>query len=280
MTSALHSRGADTVNVDQLIVRLNGLGGFLTLHASILPTQPDDSGWIAEEDLHSTDQGPQLAILDRLAAHGFGGSRRALSASLLLRYGWSSGLLIGAWLASSVVIRRARLALRFSDNAVLTAVALQSYDTAVPASPSWPEAERRMLAAELVRHASPIVDAHHRWSGFSRKALWSMVTSSWAAQFAYIGERLNAPERGLSEAIAVLSIHAEIRDASPELYLVRADGKRGVCQMRRLCCLWFKTGQRQFCTSCPIIPAHERMARNIAWIAKHGLPDNIDTQRA
>lgn len=272
----------DAIEIATVLGELNALGSFLRLTQvdPLCAPDADAAGWMAESDLARIDVGPQARIIEKLGLHGFGGSRRALSASVMLRYGWASGVLIGPWLMRGHVIRDASLALRFSPNAVLVEAALRSHRDILTSGDAHEADLRRQLSHELAIRAAPIVEAHHEWSGFSRKALWSMVTSSWAAQFIHIGERLGDPERGLAAANDVLNIDPAIAAASPDLYMVRAEGKRGVCQMRRLCCLWFRSPQRPFCSSCPIIPADDRLARNRAWIAQHGLPDNERGKRA
>lgn len=275
--TAIARRPKDTGCPEQALVaatvdRLNALGVYLRYETGdpLAAKRQALSGWIEEIDLAFPDRPPVSRLLEALQRDGFGGNRRALSASILLRYGWSSGFLIGLWLATGNVAAGARLALCFSSNSVLTDVAVKDAGR-VFSSDVHSEAEMRaLLLRELSGRAAPIVEAHHRWSGFSRKALWSMVTSSWAAQFVLISEKLGDPERGLAEAEAVMRLDPEIEAARPELYMIEAEGKRGVCQMRRLCCLWFKGPKRQFCASCPIIPDDERLEKNRRWIAQRG----------
>jgi hypothetical protein len=274
MTALRHSDPiARTIAED--VQRLNDLGAYLkyTIGNPLAARAGRAAGWIAEAELGQVE-GPQEKLFAPLARDGFGGNRRAISASVLLRYGWSSGFLIGAYLVSGRVYRNADLALRFSSNTVLAEIAIRSADAVIePGELGNPEA-RAALAHELHSHAAPIVEAHHQWSGFSRKALWSMVVSSFGSQFTHISEKLGNPEHGLIEADHILTQLPEIEAARPDLYMVRAEGKRGVCQMRRLCCLWFKGGKKQFCASCPIIPDDDRLARNAKWIADRGLPDS------
>jgi hypothetical protein len=264
---------ADMELIAATVEKLNELGIYLR-YAAGEPAAGKLSGWIDEFDLAFPERQPMTKLFEALSEGGFGGNRRALSASIMLRYGWSSGFLIGLWLTQGAVAAGARLSLRFSSNAVLMEIAVRDCARVFGADgdPAW---LRGLLVRELAGRAAPIVEAHHRWSGFSRKALWSMVTSSWAAQFVHISEKLGEPERGLAEADALMRIDPEIEAARPELYMIEADGRRGVCQMRRLCCLWFKGSKRQFCASCPIIPEDERLERNRSWVAQRGVVDNL-----
>ena len=95
-----------------------------------------------------------------------------------------------------------------------------------------------------------------------------MTVSSWAAQMANVARQLGDPERGIREARAMFALDAEIMRAAPDLYEVRCGEVARTCQRRAGCCLYFKSEGRPFCTSCPILPEAERLARNRAWIAK------------
>lgn len=271
----------DMALVVQSVERLNALGAYLRYASPAeLPTTPRQratAGWIEEYDLAFPDRPPVSKLFAALTTDGFGGNKRALSASVMLRYGWSSGFLIGTWLTTGAVASGTRMLLRFSPNAVLMEIAVTDCARVFDSDGADRDQMRVLLMRELAGRAAPIVEAHHRWSGFSRKALWSMVTSSWGAQFVHISEKLGAPERGLEEAAAVMKLDPEIGAASPDLYMVHADGKRGVCQMRKLCCLWFKGPRREFCASCPIIPGEDRLERNRKWIAQRGLPETDGT---
>lgn len=263
------------VDLDALVGGLNALEPHLRFHTGdqLRREGAESEGWLEESDLMQIASGPQRRIVDRLSSGEFGANRRAVSASVLLRYGWSAGLLIGLYLTAGFVLRGARLQLRFTQtHAALADVSILEFDDAMSMSTHPRPEVRQALSDQLVAHAYSIVEAHHAWSGFSRKALWSMVTSSWGAQFAHLGELLGIPEIGLKEAELVLRLDPEIAAARPDMYMIEADGRQGVCQMRRLCCLWFKSGKRQFCASCPIIPTNDRLERNRQWIAQRGLP--------
>lgn len=262
------------IEIANQAAQLNALSPYIRYKAGDPLKSRDRFGWINEADLAAVDAPAQQRLLRALSHEGFGGNRRAVSASILLRYGWSSGYLIGLWLTRGQVAIRPALALRFTSNTVLSEIAVKSCDGFLDETASTRAALYAALSHELIWRAEPIVEAHHAWSGFSRKALWSMVTSSWAAQFIQISELIGDPERGLTDARHVLGMDARIAAASPDLYVVEAEGKRGACQRRQLCCLWFKGPKRQFCSSCPIIADSERLTRNRACIAQRRLPND------
>ena len=219
----------------------------------------DKDGWIDRAALADADEGPLADLNARFVAAGFGANRRAVSASLLLRYGWAAGFIVATWLARREVIRIDDFALKFSSMTLVEA--LWARDVTIVQS------GQDALLASLVAFSEPLVASQHRWSGFSRHALWAMVVSSWAAQFAAIGERLGRRAEAVAEAEALFAADREIAAAAPDLYEVSIGGAAQTCQRRAACCLYFKGPRRHFCASCPIIPATERIARNRDWVA-------------
>jgi hypothetical protein len=111
-----------------------------------------------------------------------------------------------------------------------------------------------------------VVAAQHAWSRYSRYALWSMVTSSWGAQFTSIGRQLGNPALGIAEARATFALHPELARAAPELYEVSAADAACTCQRRAACCLFYKRAGKSYCASCPLLPEHVRLERNRQWV--------------
>jgi len=252
--------------------RLNDLGAYLQYAVGDPRQLPYDVHWVEETDFAHLDKPSQQHLIAQLERSEFGSSPKACSAALLLRYGWSAGFLIGAWMTSGIVVQNARQSLGFNrSHVLLSGVCIQGCEGFLTPRTSSVEVRRERLLDELACHARAAVEAHHRWSGFSRKALWAMVTSSWAAQFATVGEKLGRPELALSEAAELLALDPDTSASQPELYIVQADGRNGICQKRKLCCLWHKSPQGGFCSSCPILPEHERLTRNHDWVRQYGI---------
>jgi hypothetical protein len=212
---------------------------------------------------------PLAALLARFGTLGLASSRKGASASLLLRIGWASGFAIGAYLAAGIVPSLRDYALRFSARGMLNGLWVRSMTLTRRASSGDAHAAlRRALLGSLLEFTEPILEAQHRWSGFSRHALWSMVTSSWAEQFISIARQLGDHRLGAREAQALFALDARAADAAPELYPVHAGDQDSTCQRRASCCLYYRSPRRDFCASCPIIPADERLERNRGWVAR------------
>ena len=237
---------------------IEGLTGGLAVTA-----QPDDTAdWISLQDLGDPDAGPLKALFDRFAAGGFGANRRAAAASLLLRYGWGAGGQIAAYLALGRTMRLTDFALHFSASTLINGVWVRAAEITGAATP---QTMRLRMLESLLEFTAPLVESQHQWSRFSRHALWSQVTSSWAAQFATIGERIGEREWAVEEGRQILALDPEIAAAAPEVYEVAGGLQSKVCQRRAACCLYFKGPRRHFCASCPIIPLGERLLRNRQW---------------
>lgn len=222
----------------------------------------DGEGWVGRAAMGDPEQGPLADLYARFAAAGFGANQRATAASLLLRHGWAAGFTIGAWLACGRIARIDDFALKFSPMTLVEALWIRSGSVVRPDDLA---SGRRAVADQLRGFTQDLIASQHDWSRFSRHALWAMVASSWAAQFAAIGERLGRRAEAVEEGRIVLAFDPEIAAAAPDVYEV--NGVRGseVCQRRAACCLYFKGPRRHFCASCPIIPAEERLMRNRAW---------------
>ncbi|MGY6273874.1 hypothetical protein ACXIUT_29790 [Achromobacter denitrificans] len=262
----------NTDRLKDIATRLNTLGAYLQYAVGDPQDLPYEVTWIEETDFSQLDTPTQQRLLAQLGKSEFGTSAKASSASLLLRYGWSAGFLIGAWMTSGIVVRGAIQSLAFNPSkTLLSGVCIRDCSGFLSPSDSPIAVRRQQLITELTLHARAVVEAHHRWSGFSRKALWSMVTSSWAAQFATVGEKLGRPEYAISETRKLLALDPDTAASQPELYLVEAGEKIGLCQKRKLCCLWYKSPKGGFCCSCPILPDTERLIRNRDWIQQYGI---------
>jgi hypothetical protein len=249
-----------TVALGQLRADLAPLLGLLRVEIDPI----DRDGWVDDAALGNPDAGPLADLNARFVAAGFGANRRAVAASLMLRYGWAAGFTIAAWLTRREVVRIDRFALKFSSMTMVEALWIQD---ARILRDLGEEEGRHALLESLLAFTEPLIASQHHWSRFSRHALWSMVTSSWAAQFASIGDRLGQRAPAVAEAERLMGRDPEIAAAAPRLYEVQEGRRSQTCQRRAACCLYFKGPRQHFCASCPIIPATERIARNRDWVA-------------
>jgi hypothetical protein len=228
---------------------------------------PDPERWIGRDALCDPDAGPLADLNARFAAAGFGANRKAVSASLLLRFGWAAGFTIGAWLVRGAVVRIDDYALSFSASTLVEGLWVRDATIVATRSGEGETAARAAFRDAMLAFSEPLVERHHHWSGFSRHALWAMITSSWSAQAVAIADRVGRRADALAEMDALFADAGPVSRAAPEVYEVAAGTRSLVCQKRAACCLYFKGPRRHFCASCPIIPAAERLDRNVQWVA-------------
>jgi hypothetical protein len=256
----------------------------LNLHLMVCCRPLERPSWFDADALASPQSEALTYLLHAFKQQGIAPNRKAASASLLLRLGWAGGFAIGAYLICRRVPTLRDYAVSFSPTMLLQSIWVRDarfvgvHDDPLAGKPDWIESVeasdlRRRLLESLVLFTEPIVATQHAWSGFSRHALWAMVTSSWAEQFANIGRQIGDEPWGIHEAKAVFELVPELNRAAPALYDVHGGRATRTCQRRSACCLYFKSGARYFCPSCPIIPEFERLERNRAWVAKQRLSE-------
>lgn len=231
-------------------------------HLRVETAPADREAWVDRAALCDPATGPMADLHARFVSAGFGPNRRAAAASLLLRHGWASGYIVASWLAYGLVARIDDYALKFSKMTLVEGIWIKAGRIEQPMSKG---AGRIAVARHLRRFTHDVVEAQHAWSRMSRHALWAMATSSWAAQFVSIGEKMNCRDAAVEEARAIIALDRETRSAAPTLYEVAGVAGSTICQRRAACCLYFKGPWAQFCASRPIIPPADRLIRNRAW---------------
>lgn len=246
----------------------------LSDHIRAVDVAHPPDGWIARDDLLDPQSGPLAALQGRIGQRYVESRRHATALSFMLRFGWSAGPMIAAHLGLGCSLRYIDYALRFASSTALEAVCIRRGE--LIDSTADADASRRCLRDALIAHTEPVLEAQHRWSGVSRRALWSMATSTWGAQFIEIAERLGDAEPGRHEAQALFDLLPTMRDAAPRMYTVSSGDRQGVCQVRGACCLSYKGPSRQHCMVCPLISDDERTERSRTWIASRPQVRAID----
>ena len=264
---------ASQTDLTQLVAQFNDFGQGIKYDAAAAPpaAAPPELLVLSQSDLADVGSPQHALFLNVLAERGFGDNRRVISASVALRVGWSSGFVIGTYVAAGLLAEDAVTSLVVEKGLVRSVVV---HSASFRGADDLPEKERRTaLARILYDQAEPFVASHHAWSRLSRRALFSMLESGWAGQFVGFGEALGRADWAAQEAKAVLASHPVLALDAPELYPIKAAGKHKYCQRRTLCCLYYKMPNAGYCGSCPILAEPDRTARQIKYVAEYGLPD-------
>ncbi len=281
------------------IEAINASGIYTTVvrHRSDVPTKAEETTramrvrslpaffWLSHADMRRPQERLYAELLRALMTRSGIASRRFAAASFLLRYGWSGGAMIAPLLMDKPIPWYAaeEADLCFADNTLFQAICLNSdgfiigEDQAFSTHPhcvsnySDQHAAIRLVADRLAGHAQPVVEALQRWSGFSRKALWAMVSSSWVGQIINISKRFHLPEDRLRRHLTFFYDQwRPLADSLPHWYFISEQGKNHCFHVRASCCLYFKGEKRHFCASCPVIEEKERIERNRRWVQKYG----------
>ncbi len=241
--------------------------------------------WLSYAEMYQPPEGLYAELLQALMTRSGIASRRFAAASFLLRYGWSAGVMIAPLLMDKPIPWYAteEADLCFADNTLFQAICLNSDGFIVSENQDFSTHPQcvlcyadqstaiRLVADQLVDHAQPVVEVLHRWSGFSRKALWSMVSSSWVGQILNISKQLHLPEDRLRHYLTLFYNQWQpLADSLPHWYFISDQGNNHYFHIRASCCLYFKGKSRHFCASCPMIGEEERIERNRRWVQKYG----------
>src|SRR5262249_43405725 len=126
----------------------------------------------------------------------------------------------------------------------------------------------RELRRVLTEQATPVVEALHQWSGFSRRGSWGQVTSSWASHFTALAANPR-DQRGMRPAVQdFVAGDYIVALMQPRMHPVSCEGVTHLYQRRASCCRYYLLPQGSLCASCPLVSHDERLARNIEWMKK------------
>jgi ferric iron reductase protein FhuF len=243
---------------------------------------PDDSPqWIRGTDLADANGGPFRALLDRIGSRTKTSDRKMIAAFFALRFGWAASAAIGPYLIHRCVpdIRLENISLRFREDTLFERTAIHSPSGAVlsndPAAGhplarlvDDPSSLLLLLRSELKTQAAPVVDAMYKWSGFSKKGAWGMVTSSWASLFVHVYERLGSQADALPVIQSFFQGADEVASMQPKLHPVTLGSVTHLYQRRASCCRYYLLPQGSLCASCPLVSQEERLVRNLEWMKK------------
>jgi hypothetical protein len=238
--------------------------------------EPHDphSPWCQAVDLAAPSHPHLAAMLAGYNATARSASARVAASVLMLRFGWIGGFAIAPYLACHRVPMLRDYGLFFPPSPgpgprvlwIKDAAFIGRPDDPLAGSSGWvnsmdEDALRRRLLESLVAFTEPLVAALHAWSERSRHALWAMAAATWGSQFQTVARALGDEARGVREAGDMYAMMPEIARAAPAFHAARAGGATSYRQQWGSCCLYFKVAARDFCGSCPIIPARDRHER-------------------
>jgi len=244
--------------------------------------EPKGEGWITGNDLRDAHSPAFRRVLLSLGETLGTFDRRTIAASFALRYGWSAGLAIAAFVLHHVVpnIELENVSLQFGGNhTMFRRIALHRARGMILAAEKFEEEPGiggvgsredllSILRHSLIRQAEPVVEALKQWSHFPPRATWGMISSSWGSQCGTVFAKIGNQCSGSEFAKALLSGSDIVAETQPHFYPVTCETTTRMYYRSSSCCRYYLLPKKQYCASCPLIPDDVRVERNVAWMKR------------
>jgi len=231
-------------------------------------------GWMPLEDL------PTSGMVERQMV-GLGESygtrdRRVIASMLVLRYGWYlAAPLIGSYMLEGKVPRTTgNVEVQPCPDGTLLVAFLRDAGAVIEGDPAeaLPEvvavASREELRAglgrELVEAHEPLVALLGRVTPFSTRTLWRMLADRWGEVCAWVGTVMGDPLGCVLEGQRLLELPGAPWRRPPSFVYLEHAGRGRAFLARATCCCSYRLPGGAKCSTCPLLPEEERMARMLA----------------
>jgi len=222
---------------------------------------PRDSHlWVSGLDFAQSADGPFLSLLLRIGERLGTKDRKTIAASFALRFGWTSSAAIAPFLLQrcvpdvslSNVSLRCRKDTLFERTAIHVpkGIALGTTTDSGDSLTTFVSDESALFASlrsQLQAQAFPVVEALHKWSGFSTKGAWGQITSSWASQFVNVCDRFGGQIQAKPIVEAFFAGEDVVARMQPRLHPVTMEGVTHLYQRRASCCRYYLLPQGSLC---------------------------------
>ena len=245
--------------------------------AATCGSQPGD-GWMPLEDL------PQWIDAHMQVAAGIYGTsdRRALTAMLLLTYGWClAAPAIASYLLEAKVPRMVgNISLRAAGGGLEVtylrdegAVLASDPASVLPGAVGLRDGEelRAWLREELMNSFGPVVSGLADVSPFRERTLWGMLADRWGDVCVWVGRVTSTLDTSLQEGQKLLGAPGVPWRRVPEFVYLERDGRGQPFLLRTTCCLHYKLPGGRHCSTCPLLPEDERERRMLADLSSEAL---------
>ena len=119
------------------------------------------------------------------------------------------------------------------------------------------------LSEGLHDQISPIVDALHDWSRFSKRAAFGQIYAGWGSVIQMIAAQANTDE-GQTVAYIRRFFQSPLayQNMAPNFYNLAFNGHAGIFHRRGSCCLFYRLPDGELCNSCPLVSDEKRLEYN------------------
>jgi ferric iron reductase protein FhuF len=223
----------------------------------------EGDGWIKGKDFRTPVRGPFMDLLSRIGDRLKTPDHGIVAAAFALGFGRSAAAVVGPFLLHRCVpdLRLENASFRFDQRTLFERVSLHRVSGVTTGEGELAEL-LAVLRDTLVDETEPVVDALHRWSGLTHKAIWGQMAASWGAQFVNVFTHLGEPLRALDSLASFFDDPRLPFKMQPEFYSMTRGEVTRIFQRRAACCFYHKIPDGRNCMSCPLISRDERLRRN------------------
>jgi hypothetical protein len=220
--------------------------------------------WIRGDELRQAEGGGFYEFLLHLGRKIHTSDRRNIAASFALRFGWSSVVAIAPYVIHGCVPRVTldNISFRFSESCLFEKAALHHAEGASCDAGTL----LLFLRKNLVEQARPIVETLHRWSGFSVKGLWGMITPGWGSQCINVCGATGDRSAGVELARRLCAGTDVVARMQAEFFPIVHEGTTHYFSRRASCCRYYLQPNAEYCASCPLESHEVRIRKNTEWL--------------
>lgn len=252
---------------------------------AMLVDEPAGEEWIEMAWLLDPARPTLLQLVDQLAAHH---RIKGRAASGLQFYSGYSYVAIAMIAACFMAFRRvplldlADVRACYEDEGHIEKVAVRNYRFAALSTDAaaghadctvfdTEDALRDCMRERIVAHLEPFLLAIHMATRTGKPALWATTGDSVAHAFGWIGKGLGSEAMGVREATLLTAPPSKIHRDKGFVHVEHC-GQEYYMVDRGACCLWYKTPDGGYCSTCPLRPMEERVEMIKGWLETLAAP--------
>jgi hypothetical protein len=256
----------------------------------MLVDEPEGEGWIEMGWLLDPARPELLHLVDQLSAHH---KIKGRSASGVHFFGDYTYVAIAMNAACFMAFQRvplldlADISARFNEESHIENVVVRSYRfAALPSDPAAGHPDcvvvetldglRDLMREHLIAHVEPFLNAVAKATRAGKPAMWATAGDYVAHAFGWIGKGLGSEIMGVQEATLLTTPPSKIQRNRGYVHVEHC-GQEYYMVDRLSCCLWYKSPEGSYCSTCPLRPMEERVDLIKDWLATLAVPTDAQT---
>jgi len=251
----------------------------------LLADEREGEGWTEMAWLLDPSRPDLLRLVDQLSAHH---KIKGRSSSAIHFFGDYVYVAIAMNAACFMAFQRVPLlgfgdvCVRFNDESHIEGVMVHHYRfAALPTDPAAGHADclvvesldalRDLMREHLIAHVEPFINALNQGTRAGKPAMWATVGDYIAHAFGWIGKGLGSEAMGVQEATLLTTPPSKIHRDKGFVHVEHC-GQEYYMVDRLSCCMWYKSPEGGYCSTCPLRPMEERIDLIKGWLATLAAP--------